>query len=111
MRYTKRHLLYLIIVVLLAYFLAAFKLPYYMYKPGGADPLNPIVEVEGGFESEGDMHLVTVSGGQATPIQYLWAKFLAHHEVLPLEKVRPKGISEDEYMHAQLQMMESLQES
>src|SRR5690625_1707985 len=111
MKYSKRHLFYLIIVVLLAYFLAAFKLPYYIYKPGGADPLNPVVEVEGGYESEGDMHLVTVSGGQATPIQYVWAKILSHHEVLPLEDVRPEGITEDEYMHAQLQMMENSQEA
>src|SRR5699024_9199917 len=107
MKYSKRHLFYLIIVVLLAYFLAAFKLPYYIYKPGGADALNPIVEVEGGYESAGDMHLVTVSGGQATPVQYLWAKILSHHEALPIEEVRPEGITDEDYMHIQLQMMEA----
>src|SRR5699024_9063564 len=92
-------------------FLAAFKLPYYIYKPGMADPLDPVVEVEGGNKSTGDMHLVTVSGGQATPIQYFWAKVLSYHQILPLEKVRPKGITEEEYMHAQLQMMENSQEA
>lgn len=111
MRFSKRRLIYLIIIVVAVYFLAAFKLPYYIYKPGMADPLNPVVTVEGAYESTGDMHLVTVSGGQATPIQYFWAKVLSHHEILPLEKVRPKGISEEEYMHAQLQMMESSQEA
>lgn len=111
MKFTKKQIITLIIVVIIAYFIAAFKLPFYIYKPGGADALNPIVSVEEGYQSEGDMHLVTVSGGQATPIQYVWAKLLPHHQILPIEEVRPEGISDDEYMHAQLQMMENSQEA
>src|SRR5690625_2900475 len=57
------------------------------------------------------MYLVTVSGGQATPIQYLWAKVLSYHEIQPLEEVRPKGMTNEEYRHAQLRMMENSQES
>jgi len=106
-----KRILTLVIIVVIAYFLAAFHLPYYIYKPGAADELNPIVEVEEGFPSEGEMHLVTVSGGQATPIQYAWAMLLPNHEIRPLEEVRPDGITDDEYMHAQLQMMESSQEA
>ncbi|QKY68944.1 SepM family pheromone-processing serine protease [Lentibacillus sp. CBA3610] len=111
MRFTKKHIIYLIIVIGIAFFISAYKLPFYVYKPGGADPLNPIVEVEDGYQSEGDMHLVTVRGGQATPVQYLWAQVLPHQEVMPLREVRPEGVSEDEYFHAQLQMMESSQEA
>ncbi|WP_404459161.1 SepM family pheromone-processing serine protease [Oceanobacillus kapialis] len=111
MKFTKKQFVSLIIVLGLAYFLAAFQLPYYIYKPGGADALNPIVSVEDGYQSQGDMHLVTVSGGQATPIQYVWAKLLPHHQILPIEEVRPEGITDDEYMHAQLQMMENSQEA
>lgn len=111
MKITKRHIVYLIIVVAIAFFLSAYKLPYYIYKPGGADALDPIVSVDGGYKSKGDMHLVTVRGGQATPVQYVWAKLLPHQEVLPIEKVRPEGISEDEYFHVQLQMMENSQEA
>src|SRR5699024_1659911 len=73
-KFTKKHIIYLILVIGIAFFISAYKLPFYIYKPGGADALNPIVEVEDGYESEGDMHLVTVRGGQATPVQYLWAK-------------------------------------
>ncbi len=98
-------------VIAIAFFISTYQLPYYVYKPGGADALNPIVNVEGGYDSEGDMHLVTVRGGQATPIQYLWAKVLPNHEIYPLKEVRPEGVSEDEYFHAQLQMMESSQEA
>ena len=111
MRFSKKHIIYLVVIVVLAYFLSAYKLPYYIYKPGGADALNPIVEVDDGYRSEGDMHLVTVSGLQATPIQYVWAKVLSYNEILPIDQVFPEGISQDDYMHAQLQVMESSQEA
>lgn len=111
LRYTKRRIFYFAIIILFAFFLSTFQLPYYIYKPGNADPLDQIVEVDGGSESEGNMYLVTVSGGQATPIQYLWAKVLSYHEIQPLEEVRPKGMTNEEYRHAQLRMMESSQES
>ncbi|ASN05867.1 SepM family pheromone-processing serine protease [Virgibacillus necropolis] len=111
MKFTKRHLVYLLIVMVIAFLLSTYKLPYYIYKPGDAGALNPIVEVEGGYESEGDMHLVTVRGGQATPIQYVMAKIMPHHELHPIEEIRPEGVSEEEYFHVQLQMMESSQEA
>lgn len=111
MRITKRQLLSSLLIVVVAFFLATYQLPYYIYKPGNADALTPIVEVEGGYDSEGDMHLVTVSGLQATPLQFISAKLTKYNEILPLEEVRPSGISDEEYMHAQLQMMESSQES
>lgn len=111
MRFTKKHIIYLILVIAIAFFISAYKLPFYVYKPGGADALNPIVEVAEGYQSEGDMHLVTIRGGQATPVQYLMAKIMPHQEIQPLREVRPEGVSEDEYFHAQLQMMESSQEA
>ncbi|ALX47371.1 SepM family pheromone-processing serine protease [Lentibacillus amyloliquefaciens] len=111
MRFTKKHIIYLILVIAIAFFISAYKLPFYVYKPGGADALNPIVEVAEGYQSEGDMHLVTIRGGQATPVQYLMAKIMPHQEIQPLREVRPEGVSQDEYFHAQLQMMESSQEA
>lgn len=98
-------------MVSIIYFLGIYQLPYYIQKPGGANPLNPIVEVAEGYESKGDMHLVTVSGLQATPLQYVFAKFLSYQEIIPLEQVFPEGISQDDYMHVQLQVMESSQEA
>lgn len=110
MKFTKRHLVYLIIIVAIALFLSAYKLPFYIYKPGDAGALNPIVEVAGGYESAGDMHLVTVRGGQATPVQYVIAKILPHHELHPIDQIRPEGVTEEQYFHVQLQMMENSQE-
>lgn len=111
MKLNKKNILYSLVVIIIVLFLAMYQLPYYIYKPGGADALTPIVEVDGGNESSGEMHLVTVSGGQATPFQLLLAKMLPHHQILPIEDVRPEGITDEEYMHAQLQMMESSQEA
>src|SRR5690625_1076603 len=111
MRFKKRHLIYFIIVLVISSFLSTFQLPYYIYKPGGADALTSIVEVDNGFESEGEMHLVTVNGGQATPIQYIGAKLFSYHDILPIEDVRPKDMTNEEYIQAQLQMMEGSQES
>lgn len=111
MRISKRQLISSLIIIVVTFFMATYQLPYYIYKPGNADDLTPIVEVAGGYESEGEMHLVTVSGLQATPLQFIVAKLTKYNEVLPLEEVRPAGISDEDYMHAQLQMMENSQES
>ncbi|WP_174613144.1 SepM family pheromone-processing serine protease [Virgibacillus ihumii] len=110
MNVNKKHIITFIIVILAVFFISAYQLPYYVYKPGGADALNPIVEVEDGYSSEGDMHLVTVRGGQVTPIQYLWAKIKPHHELHPINEIRPEGVSEEEYYHVQLKMMDTSQE-
>ncbi|WP_117169818.1 SepM family pheromone-processing serine protease [Paraliobacillus sediminis] len=106
----KKIVIYSVFIIVMA-FLVAYRLPYYIYKPGGADALSPVVEVADGYESEGDMHLVTVRGGQATPLQYLWALTQPHQEIERLEDVFPEGISQEEYFQAQLQMMESSQEA
>lgn len=111
MKFTKGQVISLLVAIFVAFFLSTYDLPYYIQKPGGADALNPIVEVENRDESEGDFHLVTVRGGQATPIQYALAKILPHHEILDIKDVRPEGVSDEEYFQAQLHMMENSQEA
>lgn len=106
----KKIVIYSLLVLILA-FLVVYRLPYYIYKPGGADALNPVVEVAEGYQSEGDMHLVTVRGGQATPLQYVWALFQPHQDIHRLDEVFPEGISQNDYFKAQLRMMESSQEA
>ncbi|MFC4404682.1 SepM family pheromone-processing serine protease [Gracilibacillus xinjiangensis] len=101
---------FITLLVLLA-LLFIYQLPFYIYKPGTADPLNPIVEVEGGYESDGDMHLVTIKGGQATPFYYLLAMLRDYHQIVPIEDVYYNGISQEDYMKMQLMMMESSQEA
>ncbi|GAE91755.1 Lon-like protease with PDZ domain [Gracilibacillus boraciitolerans JCM 21714] len=102
----------LFIIALIAVFLFfSYQMPYYIHKPGHADPLNPVVEVKGGFESEGDMHLVTIQGGKATPFQYILALVKDYYDILPVEEVLQEGMTDSEYRQLQLMMMESSQES
>lgn len=107
MQISKRSLIVLFIVVLTMFFSFTYEVPYYVYKPGAADPLEEMIEIEQSYESEGDFHLVTVSGGQATPIYYLLAKILPYHDLVPIEDARPDGISDEDYMNLQLKLMES----
>lgn len=111
MRFSRKNLAIYAIAMIIAVFLSVFKLPYYIHKPGSADPLDPIVQVEGGYESTGEMHLMTVRSSIATPVQYVLAKIMPYHDVVPIEDVRPEGVSEEEYRLAQLQMMEDSQMS
>lgn len=111
MKFTKRKIVLYVLILIIAYFLSTYQLPYYIQKPGRTEPLNPVVDVMDGYDSAGEMHLVTVSGLQATPIQYVLAKIMPHNEISPLSEVFPEGISQDDYMHAQLQVMESSQEA
>ncbi|MCD5322572.1 MULTISPECIES: SepM family pheromone-processing serine protease [Pontibacillus] len=111
MKQNKRYFIVFAIVVVLAFFLAQYRLPYYIYQPGSADDLNPIVQVEGAYDSEGEMHLVTVSGGPATPIRYVIAKILPYHQVYDIEDIFPEGVDQEEYHHAQIQVMASSQEA
>lgn len=89
--------------------LFAYPLPFYVQKPGSADPLDPVVSVEGGSESEGDMRLVTIRSGKASPIMYLWAKIANYYEIIPEHELL-QDISDEEYQQMQLLMMENSQE-
>ena len=111
MKFSKRRIFYWLIICILLFLSITYPLPFYIYKPGHADALREMVTVEDGFVSKGDMHLVTVSSGKATPIQYILAKILPHQEIISPEEARPEGISDDEYMHMQLQLMESSQKA
>lgn len=111
MRINIKSLLTSFFIILLFYFMTLYKIPYYIYKPGSADSLENIVTVENDVNSSGNMHLVTVSSGQATPIGYLMAKMMPNYELRKEEDIFPEGIHEDEYFETQLHLMESSQEA
>ncbi|PKR78520.1 hypothetical protein CEY16_01830 [Halalkalibacillus sediminis] len=108
---TRKQFIFLLITLVVAIFLSYYKIDYYIYQPGDTRALNDVVQIDEGFDSEGDMHLVTVRGGQATPLYYLWAQLRTHYDIYDLEDIRPEGISQDEYMETQLHFMESSQEA
>ncbi|KEZ49973.1 SepM family pheromone-processing serine protease [Metabacillus indicus] len=101
----------ILIGIILAAVLNFIKLPFYITKPGMATELEPIIEVEGGYEEEGSFSLTTVGFGRANIFSYAIASVFPYHEILPLEDVVQEGESDDEYLDRQLHMMESSQES
>lgn len=100
-------ILFLGFIIALSY----IPLPYYIYSPGSAEPLNPVVRVADATESEGDLHLVTVRGGQATPISLLLANFMKYQDIHHMDDLFPDGYDRQDYLSAQLQLMESSQEA
>lgn len=111
MKLSKRYLFTLFAIVLIVSILSFYKLPYYIYTPGKATNLNEIVKVDEGYESDGSINLLTVSGWPATPLLYAIAKFRPHHDIVPLKEARPHGISDEDYMKNQLSLMENSQEA
>jgi len=106
MQVTKKRIYTTLFVSVLLIFILIYELPYYVYQPGNADALSPMITVEDGYEAEGEFHLVTVSGSQLSVLQYIIAQWRPYHEIVPLEEVRPDGISDEEYMHYQLMLMD-----
>lgn len=109
MKISRRHILFSLFILFMAFFLSVYKLPYYIYKPGHTSVLHDMVTVEDRYDSSGKIQLVTVSGVQATPMDYIWSKALKYHDLVPIGEARPEGISDEEYMYGQLHLMESSQ--
>ncbi|RXI98121.1 PDZ domain-containing protein [Anaerobacillus alkaliphilus] len=103
----KKRWIILIVFVLLINF---YQLPYYFTKPGDAQILHPIINVEGGYDEKGTFMLTTVRMGQANIINYLWAKWSDQRELIHEEFVRRSGETDEEYHHRQLMMMSSSQD-
>ncbi|WP_338786673.1 SepM family pheromone-processing serine protease [Metabacillus sp. FJAT-53654] len=104
-----RSLILLAMIVLIMTFI---KLPYYVTQPGMASELEPIVEVQNGFEDEeGSFSLTTVRFGRANPLTYMWAKLHDYYYIHPLEEIKREDETDEEYYNRQLHMMEASQES
>lgn len=86
---------------------ALYYLPYYVTKPGMAKELEPIVEVEGGYEEEGNFMLTTVRMGRANIYAYIIAKLSKYQELYPVEDIRAEDESDEEYNIRQLHMMDN----
>ena len=95
----------MITVILLAP--SFYLLPYYISKPGMAKELQPIIEVEDGYDEEGSFMLTTVRMGRANIYSYLIAKYSKYQEIYPLDEIRPEEETDEEYSVRQLHLMDS----
>ncbi|SEN30118.1 PDZ domain-containing protein [Mesobacillus persicus] len=96
-----------LILAVLLFASSFYYLPYYVSKPGMAKELEPIIEVEGGFEEEGSFMLTTIRMGRANIYSYLMAKLSDYQEIHPLEEIRAENETDEEYTARQLHMMDS----
>ncbi|TYR82828.1 PDZ domain-containing protein [Priestia megaterium] len=91
--------------------LCFYPLPYYITKPGMAQELSPIIQVEDGYKEQGTFMLTTVQMGRATPLSYVLAKVQGFHYLYPAEQILQQGESDEEYSIRQLHMMDASKES
>ncbi|ARU62399.1 hypothetical protein CBW65_16580 [Tumebacillus avium] len=84
--------------------------PYYLYQPGSAEELAPMVTVEGGDKAEkGTLMLTTIASVKASNIYYLGYGFVAPHTELKKEEEVRGDMSDDEYSRLLDHMMTSSQ--
>ena len=87
------------------YALYFIPIPYYIYKPGSAEALKPMVQVEGGdAEEHGVFMLTTVSVGRSSIFEYLLARLNPHAEIREKEEIL-RGSTEEEYSTRQQYVM------
>lgn len=106
MKKMNRRIYSTLILLLLIGFIFTYRLPFYVQQPGSADGLSEMVDVTDGYNSEGEFHLVTVSGFQPTIFDYLIASFLPYRDISPIEDIIPEGTTDEEYQHYQLMLMD-----
>ncbi|KOO40756.1 SepM family pheromone-processing serine protease [Priestia koreensis] len=111
MKKNKLFTLSLVLGIILAFVIVFFPLPYYITKPGMAQKLDPIIDVQGGTEEKGDFMLTTVRMGKATPLSYTLAHIQDFQEVFPEKDIRQEGESDKDYNYRQLHLMETSKQS
>jgi Lon-like protease len=97
-------------IVILAVVLMAssfYTLPYYVSKPGMAKELEPIIQVENGYDEEGTFMLTTVRMGKANIYSYLMAKASKYQKIYPEAVIRGEDETEEEYATRQLHLMDT----
>lgn len=82
-----------------------YSLPYYVSKPGMAKELEPIIEVEDGYDARGSFMLTTVRMGRANIYSYLEAKLFDYVELYPLDAILHEAETQEEYNARQLHLM------
>jgi Lon-like protease len=82
-----------------------YTLPYYVSKPGMAKELEPIIKVDNGYSEKGNFMLTTVRMGRANIYSYLEAKIRKYEEIYPIDEIKYKKETDEEYTVRQLYLM------
>lgn len=101
-----------LLIAALFYFLFLMPLPYYIFMPGSAEELRPMVSVKQGAAPEkGTFMLTTVGVTDANVVGYIAAQFNSKYELYLKSAIRQNGESEKEYSQRQAYSMHASQSS
>jgi PDZ domain-containing protein len=102
-----------IVILLIILALNIIQVPYFVSKPGTADPLRPMVDVEHGYKESGTLRLVTIYQGKASAWQYLLAKwdFNPYTQVTKAKYITYPDENEKEMTVRELDYMKSAQDT
>ncbi|RSK26922.1 PDZ domain-containing protein [Bacillus sp. HMF5848] len=109
MKRIRLYIVALVIGIVIAVAINSYQPPYYITMPGSAEELSPIIEVEGGYDEQGEFMLTTVAFMRANVFNLLWANFNKYHSITPYEAYRQEGESHEEFLDRQLHMMQGAQ--
>lgn len=76
-----------------------------------AQVLDEVIEVDGGYDKDGEFMLTTIRMGKANVLSYFMTKFNKYYVLEPITAVRLEDESEEEYHVRQLYYMENSQEN
>ncbi|MEK0287921.1 SepM family pheromone-processing serine protease [Caldifermentibacillus hisashii] len=106
---TKKISLFILLVIIL--FINFYPLPYYVTRPGMAQVLDEIIDVQGGYDEKGEFMLTTVRMGEANVISYVMAKMKKYYSLEPKNAILLENETDEEYQVRQSYYMENSQEN
>lgn len=100
-----------LLALALCYVLVLMPLPYYIFQPGSAEPVGPMIEMkQDGYPEKGAFLLTTVSVSRTNVLNYMYARLRAY-EIRPQTDVRKAGETDKEYNQRQEYVMLDSQSS
>lgn len=107
----KSRIITVFILIIIIFFTNFYPLPVYVSRPGLAKVLDEFIEVENGYENDGEFMLTTIRIGKANVLTYLMTKVNKYYQIEPLSSFRLENETDEEYTVRQLYYMENSQEN
>ncbi|WP_261305996.1 SepM family pheromone-processing serine protease [Paenibacillus andongensis] len=109
---TRRYLISALVGVVIVYLLFFVRLPFFIFMPGTAEEIKPMVTIpKGTGDEKGTLMLTTVRVADANMVNYLIGLVHPYEEIQPKTSVLRKGESEQEYSQRQEYVMLTSQAS
>ncbi|NOV03211.1 SepM family pheromone-processing serine protease [Paenibacillus planticolens] len=109
---TRRYLASALVGIVIVYLLFFVRLPFFIFMPGTAEEIKPMVTIPKGSDPEkGTLMLTTVRVADANMVNYLIGLVHPYEEIQPKTSVLRKGESEQEYSQRQEYVMLTSQAS